>query len=143
MQLSKEDLAAITSGMNLQGAQVNIGAENVTYSGNIINHAPSPEAKDAAIGDLPSGLDTQEAKDLIAVFVEHGWMDEQMQSPLSNTQRAVVAMAISQRLAIRNVWSVFGKLWNIKPDHLRAYYNRALDQKRTLSFQDEIKAALQ
>lgn len=44
MQLTKEDLAALVSGMNLQGAQVNIGAEQVTYSGNIINHAPTPDA---------------------------------------------------------------------------------------------------
>ena len=61
---------------------------------------------------------------------------------LSNTEKALLAKAVSDRLGIKKVWQVFGRLWNVKPDSMRAYFNRALEQKKSLSFQDRIKVAI-
>ena len=61
---------------------------------------------------------------------------------LSNTEKALLAKAVSDRLGIKEVWQVFGRLWNVKPDSMRAYFNRALEQKKSLSFQDRIKVAI-
>lgn len=71
MQLTKEDLAAIAGGMNLQGAQVNIGAQNVTYSGNIVNHAPDA-ADDANVKEAIQKLMKQTRQDGEPVFETQG-----------------------------------------------------------------------
>ena len=50
--------------------------------------------------------------------------------------------AVSNRLNINEVWQVFGELWNEKPETLRSYLNKALDQKKSLKFQDRLKNIL-
>ena len=37
------------------------------------------------------------------------------------------------------IWQYFGQLWNVKPQTLRSYYNRAMNQKKTLQFLDTLK----
>ena len=43
---------------------------------------------------------------------------------------------------INEVWQVFGKLWDERPETLRGYLNKALDQKKSLDFQEKIIKAL-
>lgn len=57
------------------------------------------------------------------------WTDEEM----ANT-------AIS--LGINDVWQVFGKLWNEMPETLRSHLNKALDQKKSLLFQEKLENTL-
>lgn len=71
MSLSAEEIAKIMQGVNLQGAQVNIGAQNVTYSGNIINHAPAADA-DAHVKDALQKLMQQKRDDGQPVFQKQG-----------------------------------------------------------------------
>ena len=61
---------------------------------------------------------------------------------LSGSERALVARAICERLKINEIWQVFGKLWGEKPETLRSYLNKALDQKKSLKFQDRLKNIL-
>ena len=37
---------------------------------------------------------------------------------------------------------VFGQLWNEKPETLRSYLNKALEQKKSLEFQERLKNIL-
>jgi hypothetical protein len=66
-----------------------------------------------------------------------GWIDDNYQPLLSRTQAALLADAMAERLGIKEKWKVFETLWNRK-NMYRDYYE-ALNQKKSLEFQDEIK----
>ena len=72
--------------------------------------------------------------------MDAGLLNEDWQPlDLSGTERALVAKAVSEHLNINEVWQVFGQLWGEKPETLRSYLNKALDQKKSLKFQDLLK----
>ena len=88
-------------------------------------------------------LRSERAERLKERLTDAGMLSEDWQpAGLSNTEKALLAKAVSDRLGIKEVWQVFGRLWNVKPDSMRAYFNRALEQKKSLSFQDRIKVAI-
>jgi hypothetical protein len=69
---------------------------------------------------------------------EAGYVDENYQPLISRTQSALLADAMAERLGIREKWKVFETLWNRK-NMYRDYY-QALGQKKSLAFQDQLKA---
>lgn len=90
--------------------------------------------------NLPSELTTEEACMMKDSLVEAGMIDEDWQPKnLSCSESALMAQMISDRLDIKETWKVFGRLWNKKPETLRGFYNRSLDQKKSLTFQDRLK----
>lgn len=94
-------------------------------------------------GSLPESLKTDEAKELMADLVDAGMLTENWQpNGLSGTERALVAKAVSDRLEVNEVWQLFGQLWGEKPETLRAYYNKAMEQKKSLKYQDKLKNVL-
>ena len=66
-----------------------------------------------------------------------GWIDDNYQPLLSRTQAALLADAMAERLGIKEKWKVFETLWNRK--YMYRDYYEALNQKKSLEFQDEIK----
>lgn len=85
-------------------------------------------------------FDSEEAGKLLASLVKAKMLDEKWQPrKLTSSEKALVAKAVCRRLNINNVWQVFGQLWNIKPDTLRSYYNKALEQKKTQETLDKIR----
>ena len=70
-----------------------------------------------------------------AELLDDGWQPV----GLSGAEKALVARAVGERLGIHEVWQVFGRLWNVKPESLRAFFNRALEQRKSLGFQDRLK----
>lgn len=89
---------------------------------------------------MPDALTSEEAEELLEDLVDAGLLDENWQpKKLSGSEKALVAKAICERLCINEVWQVFGQLWNEKPVTLRSYFNKALDQKKSLDFQEKIK----
>ena len=94
---------------------------------------------DAAPGELPEILKTEQAQTLLQRLMDADMLDENWQPlELSGTERALVARAVSERLEIADVWQVFGQLWNDKPETLRAYFNKAYGQKKSLDFQERL-----
>ena len=92
---------------------------------------------------VPEKLKTDEAEELMEDLVDAGLLSESWQPlNLSGTERALVAKAVSEHLNINEVWQVFGQLWGEKPETLRSYLNKALDQKKSLKFQDRLKNIL-
>ncbi len=100
--------------------------------------------ENAAQSETPSNvLDSEKANELLTSLVKAKMLDEKWQpQKLTSSEKALVAKEICLRLNINNVWQVFGQLWNIKPDTLRSYYNKALDLQKTSDFIDKIKRIL-
>ena len=93
--------------------------------------------------EVPEKLNSNEAKELMADLVDAGLLKENWQpNNLSGTERALLAKVVCEQLEINEVWQVFGQLWNEKPETLRSYLNKALEQKKSLKFQDRLKNIL-
>ena len=86
---------------------------------------------------LPDVLSTEEAMALWEKVQRAGYVDENFQPLISRTQAALLADAMAGRLGIREKWKVFEVLWNRK-NMYRDYYE-ALNQKKSLEFQDKLK----
>ena len=93
--------------------------------------------------DTPERLRSEGAEELMEQMVDEGLLTEEWQpAGLSGTERALVARAVCERLGINEVWQVFGSLWNEKPETLRGYFNKALEQRKSLEFQERLKKLL-
>ena len=89
---------------------------------------------------LPEPLATEKAMALWKKAQEAGYVDENYQPLISRTQSALLADAMAERLGIREKWKVFEVLWQRK-NMYRDYYD-ALNQRKSLVFQDELKQVL-
>jgi hypothetical protein len=111
-----------------------------------INNGNTPEVTSsgkATTGEVPERLNTEEAEELMENLVDAGMLTDDWQPDgLSGTERALVAKAVCDRLEVNEVWQLFGQLWGEKPETLRAYYNKAMEQKKSLKFQDRLKNIL-
>lgn len=93
--------------------------------------------------DVHEKLKSADAKALMENLVDEGLLTDNWQPlNLSGTERALVAKTVSEHLEINEVWQVFGQLWGEKPETLRSYLNKALEQKKSLKFQDRLKNVL-
>jgi hypothetical protein len=156
--MKKEDLQAALEAISKSGIQVAgdlVLEKNVEYEvanveeggiGIQINNGNAAEASsnpDAAGGVIPERLNTEEAVELMDNLVDAGMLTENWQpNGLSGTERALVAKTVCDRLEVNEVWQLFGQLWGEKPETLRAYYNKAMEQKKSLKYQDKLKNVL-
>ena len=93
--------------------------------------------------EVPERLKAEEAKEVMEDLVNEGLLDEDWQPVgLSGSERGLIAKAVCDYLKINEVWQVFGQLWHEKPETLRGYFNKALEQKKSLEFQDRLKKIL-
>ena len=92
---------------------------------------------------VPESLKTEKAEELMNKLVDAGMLTEEWQANgLSCSERALLAKNVCDKLKINDVWQVFGMLWNERPETLRSYFNKALDQKKSLKYQDKLKKLL-
>lgn len=152
----KELIKAATEGFDLSKFKGDVVAVKLVENefGNIepggigiqINNGNSAETSsnpDAAGGVVPERLKTEEAEELMDKLVDAGMLTEEWQANgLSGTERALVAKTVCDRLEVNEVWQLFGQLWGEKPETLRAYYNKAMEQKKSLKYQDKLKNVL-
>lgn len=121
------------------------GVKNVTN-----NYYTDKESKEEGTdlklnkdNNVPEKLKTEEAEEMMEDLTDAEILDDNWQPKnLSGTERALVAKAVCDRLRINEVWQVFGQLWGEKPETLRAYYNKAMEQKKSLKYQDKLKNIL-
>ena len=119
------------------------GVKNVTN--NYYDHKPEGEAADMHLSkdNVPDKLRCPEAEALMEALVDASLLTAEWQPRgLSGSERGLLAKAVCQRLGINDVWQVFGGLWNERPETLRSYLNKALDQKKSLLFQEKLKNIL-
>ena len=92
---------------------------------------------------IPEALNTSEARSLIEKLINGGLLDERWQPVnLSNAEKGILAQYLSAELDIRNPWQFFASLWGMKPETLRRAAARAMEQKKSLIFQDRLKDLL-
>ena len=111
-----------------------------------INKGHEPEVTkntESANKEVPESLNTEEAEELMNKLVDAGMLTEEWQANgLSCSERALLAKNVCDKLEINDVWQVFGMLWNERPETLRSYFNKALNQKKSLKYQDKLKNVL-
>ena len=111
---------------------------------NIDNRMSDEDTKKKQVPqEVPERLTTETARATMVLLVDAGLLSADWQPVgLSGAERGLVARAVCERLMIEDVWQVFGLLWNEKPETLRSYFNKALEQKKSLEFQDRLKNIL-
>lgn len=93
--------------------------------------------------EMPRELRTEQAEALHARLEEAGMMDGGWQPvALSNAEKGMLASWLSDRLGVGSRWKVFAALWGMNAETLRRAYNKALDQNKSLAFQDRLKEVL-
>ena len=92
---------------------------------------------------LPDVLCTPQAEALLAKLCDAGMLDACWQPVgLTNTERGLLAKILSDELGIDTPWKVFGDCWQVNSGTLRTAYNQALNQRKSLNFQDRLKAVM-
>ncbi len=92
---------------------------------------------------VSAALQTVEAEELMGRLVDAEVLKENWQpNRLSGSERGLVARAVCERLDISDTWQVFGQLWGEKPETLRSYLNKALELKKSLSYQEKLRNIL-
>ena len=140
-QGSKIELVYVASGGQHVETQINVethpqplpigrGVDTFKGEGNT-------KGERSTLSALPEALATDKAMVLWKKAQKAGWVDDNFQPLISRTQAALLADAMAEQLGIREKWKVFETLWNRK-NMYRDYYE-ALNQKKSLEFQDEIK----
>lgn len=105
--------------------------------------APAPPERDTPPlpeAQLPPELATEAAMRYWKRLQERDFVDERFQPLRSRTVMAVVAHDFAVRLGLESIWPPFEKLWH--KNYLRKDYDAALDQRKTLDLQSELKQLL-
>ena len=89
---------------------------------------------------IPQELETPEAKKVLARLQKKGILDEDLQPvKLSNTQKAVLAWELTERLRIKKRWAVMATLWKCNPETLRKSRDKGYDKNVSHEFEKFIK----
>ena len=71
---------------------------------------------------------------------DEGLVDENNMPTTSRPEAALLAYMLAEKLGIGNKWKLFEKLWN--RNNMRNDYNTALEQRKSLKFQEKLKNIL-
>lgn len=98
---------------------------------------PLQEESEAEEAEIPEVLATcpvwQQLQD-------SGLVDANGQPTVSRPEAALLADVLARRLGIANKWKFFERLWH--RNHMRGDYNTALNQRKSLRFQERLKNIL-
>jgi hypothetical protein len=115
------------------------GVKNITNNYYVDKNRPQ-NGQSGRERQVPQQLSSFDAAQMMQRYVSAGLLDADWQPlHLSWPQSALLAKDASDRLSIDDVWQQFGQLWDIGPQTLRSYFNRAMNQKKTLRFLDALK----
>ena len=95
------------------------------------------EAPEEEVAEVPEILTESE---LWKKVREAGLVDEDGQPTVSRTEAALLADELAERLDISHKWKLFETLWH--RNNMRSDYNTALEQKKSLLFQEKLKKLL-
>ena len=72
--------------------------------------------------------------------IQAGLVDANGQSTVSRPEAALIADMLAEVLGITNKWKFFEQLWH--RNNMRGDYNTALNQRKSLKFQEKLKSIL-
>ena len=90
-----------------------------------------------AEGDVPEVLADSEQWQMV---IDAGLVDANGQPTVSRPEAALIADMLAERLGITNKWKFFEQLWH--RNNMRGDYNTALNQRKSLKFQEKLKSIL-
>ena len=73
-------------------------------------------------------------------LIDANLLDDNGQPTVSRPDAALMANMISVRLGISNKWKMFEKVWH--RNNMRGDFNTALEQRKSLDFQEKLKNIL-
>ena len=128
-----------TMNLHIDKGQVSFGENGLQEV--IASHTDEEDTDGTAV--LPDALCTPQAEALLAKLCDAGVLDAHWQPVgLTNTERGLLAKILSDELGIDTPWKVFGDCWQVNSGTLRTAYNQALNQRKSLNFQDRLKAVM-
>ena len=99
--------------------------------------AGEPLQEEAEESEIPEVLATCPAWQQLQ---DSGLVDAHGQPTVSRPEAALLADVLARRLGIDNKWKFFERLWH--RNHMRGDYNTALNQRKSLRFQERLKNIL-
>ena len=99
-----------------------------------------------AMAETVKTVETVEIPDVLASsklwekVVDAGLVDDNGQPTVSRPEAALMADMIAERLGIAHKWKLFETLWH--RNNMRGDYNTALNQRKSIAFQEKIKKLL-
>lgn len=90
--------------------------------------------------ELPEVLATPEAMILWKKVQRAGYANANYQPTVSRPEAAVLAYEMAKRLGVEDKWKAFETLWNRR--NMYRDYHTAINQKKSLTFRDDLKAVL-
>lgn len=99
-----------------------------------------------AMAETVKTVETVEIPDVLAnselweKVVDAGLVDDNGQPTVSRPEAALMADMIAERLGIAHKWKLFETLWH--RNNMRGDYNTALNQRKSIAFQEKIKKLL-
>ena len=130
-----------TMNLHIDKGQVSFGEHGLQEF--IASHTAAAEEDTDRTAELPDALCTPQAEALLAKLCDAGVLDAHWQPVgLTNTERGLLAKILSDELGIDTPWKVFGDCWQVNSGTLRTAYNQALNQRKSLHFQDRLKAVM-
>ena len=124
----------------VQGSYIDIhDNENVYLSVDkaSVNVNENDNENDNLNGEVPEVLANSELWERVK---DEGLVDENNMPTTSRPEAALLAYMLAEKLGIGNKWKLFEKLWNRK--NMRNDYNTALEQRKSLKFQEKLKNIL-
>jgi hypothetical protein len=98
---------------------------------------PLQEESESEAAEIPEVLTTCPAWQRLQ---DSGLVDAHGQPTVSRPEAALLADVLARRLGIDNKWKFFERLWH--RNHMRGDYNTALNQRKSLRFQERLKNIL-
>ena len=98
---------------------------------------PLQEESEAEEAEIPEVLTASPAWQRLQ---DSGLVDANGQPTVSRPEAALLADVLARRLGIDNKWKFFERLWH--RNHMRGDYNTALNQRKSLRFQERLKNIL-
>ena len=98
---------------------------------------PLQEESEAEEAEIPEVLT---ASPMWQQLQDSGLVDAHGQPTVSRPEAALLADVLARRLGIDNKWKFFERLWH--RNHMRGDYNTALNQRKSLRFQERLKNIL-
>ena len=123
--------------INVQGSYIDVhDNEHVYLSVDAASLKMGQRAADD-MGDDHSLHEVLAGSELWQKAREAGFVGDDGQPTVSRTEAALLADFLAERLGIAQKWKFFEELWH--RNNMRGDYNKALEQKKSLEFQDRLK----
>lgn len=129
-----------TGSVTFNGPMFDIHDNQHVHIGVQMPEADQQPQQQEAPPEVPPLLDTPRARELWQKAIAEGWVNEQLRPLLSRPMAALMADRMAEVLDIAHKWKLFEQLWH--RNNMRSDYNTALEQKKSLLFQEKLKNIL-